>query len=412
MFDVSFAEAASLIRRHLFPRPPVSLPVWEAEGFVLAEPVEALFDVPAQDVSLKDGFAVRAEDVARASPEEPVPLRLKGAVFAGEEARLRVGPGEAVRVTSGALLPSGADAVLAEEFAVVEGERVLALADAHPGRNVLSRGEDLRAGSLLLSAGTRLWPPDVGLLAAAGHTSVRVYPRPRVLVLATGDEIVPVGAPVTKGKVVASNLVTIYAWLKRFGLSVATEIVPDRKDALRETIERLFPSFDALVTSGGAWKGERDLIVRVLDDLGWQKVFHRLRLGPGKALAFGLLDHRPVFCLPGGPPSNQAAFLLLALPGLLRLAGEEEPFPTLPALLAQEVCGEVSWTQVFFGRLKRCGSRLVFFPEKPKSRLQYLSSAEALLLLPEGEGRIPPGAEVSVKIIKDEVLKAHAHHLP
>lgn len=412
MFDISFKEAVCLISENIACLPPVCLPVWEADGLVLAQPVYARFDVPSRAVSLKDGFAVRSQDVARAGPESPVCLRLKGVAYAGENERKSLGPGETIRVTTGALLPEGAEAVLAEEFARLEGEKVFALADAAAGRNVLKAGAEIRAGKRLFEPGTLLHPPDLGLIASAGIVSLKVYPRPKVLVLATGDEIVPVGAPVTEGKIVASNLLTIYAWLRRFGCEVESKIVADEEEALCQAITQGIPRFDALVTSGGAWKGERDLIVRVLDQLGWEKVFHRLRLGPGKALAFGLLRGRPVFCLPGGPPSNQAAFLLLALPGLLRLAGLASPFPVLEVSLAKEVRGEASWTQVFFGLLERRGDLLVFDPLIPKSRLQYLSSAQALLLLPEGEEKIPVGATVRVMVIKQGGLTSDAYHLP
>jgi len=354
---------------------------------------------------LKDGFAVRAEDIAQAAPEAPVPLRLIGHQWAGHTSSLKLGPGGAIRVTSGAILPQGADAVLSEEFARVEGTTVWALANAHPGRNVLSQGADLRRGSLVLGPGALLYPPDLGLLASAGHAEVAVHPRPKVLVVATGDEVVPVGEPLSEGKVVASNLMTIYAWLRRYGLEVETKVVPDEEAALSQMIQTFEQEFEVLVTSGGAWKGERDLIVRVLDQHGWQKIFHRLRLGPGKALAFGKLAGRPVFCLPGGPPSNQAAFLLLALPGILRLTGRKKgPFPLVSAILAREVSGLPSWTQVFFGRLSQMGKALLFHPQRLRSRLQYLAEAEAILLLPEGEERFPAGSTVSVFVLKPQAL--------
>ncbi len=404
MEDISFSWAQKFIEERLYPLPPETRPLHQAEGFVLARPIYALFDVPTKDVSLKDGFAVRSQDVAHASPEHPVTLRLVGQCYAGQNLTLSLRPGEAIRLTSGAVIPQGADAVLAEEFVRLKHGTLLALADASPGRNILFRGADIRRGNLLLEAGTCLHPPDLGLLASAGHAEVPVYPRPKVLVVAIGDEIVPVGKPLQEGKVFASNLLTIYSWLRYFGFEVETKVVPDQKEALVAMIQEFEGRFDALVTSGGAWKGERDLIVRTLDSLGWEKVFHRLRLGPGKALAFGLLKGRPVFCLPGGPPSNQAAFLLLALPGLLRLSGKKTAFPKVRALLLEEVSGTPSWTQVFFGLLEKRGETLVFHPQKPKSRLEYLAEATGWLLLPEGESRLPAGSLVSISVLKPEAL--------
>ncbi len=406
MIEVSFARAKQHIWEHIAPLNMERRLLDKALGYVVAQEVYALLDVPGKDVSLKDGFAVRSADIIQASAENPVSLRLVGEVFAGGSPQGEVGPGEAVRVTSGALLPAGADAVLAEEFAQIEGTQVWALAQAERGRNVLRRGEDIARGELILPRGSVLYPPDLGLLASAGHTEVTVYRRPRVLVVATGDEIIPVGQRVTNGKVVASNLVTIYTWLRYFGLPATTRVVRDEERSIRQVVEEFLASYDVLLTSGGAWKGERDLVIKVLDQMGWQKVFHRVRLGPGKAVAFGLFGLKPVFCLPGGPPSNQAAFFLLALPGLLRCAGFEKwPFPEVHALLEEELAGEPSWTQVFLGRLKPLAQGYSFSPLKPRSRLQYLSEAEGLVLLPEGKEKYPPGTQVSVKIIKPQVLK-------
>ena len=203
---------------------------------------------------------------------------------------------------TGAQLPLGADAVVSTEFATTEGNTVVIVNSAERNRNVLARGSDTTCGQPLAAAGTLLRPADLGLLAAAGHDRLLVSKRPRVAILATGDEVLAPGQPLRPGKLYASNLVTLAAWCISNGMTVTTAVVPDNEEDIRSRLVLSAQYHDAILTSGGAWKGERDLVVRLLDELGWEKAYHRIRIGPGKAVGFGLFDEKPVFCLPGGPP--------------------------------------------------------------------------------------------------------------
>jgi len=157
----------------------------------------------------------------------------------------------------------------------------------------------------------------------------------------------------------------------------------------------------AVLTSGGAWTGDRDLVTNVLQELGWEKIYHRVRMGPGKAVGFGLVGIKPVFCLPGGPPSNHMAFLQLALPGLLRLAGWWKPgLPELPVRLTKEIRGQIDWTQFVHGQLMQGQAGLRFTPLDLKSRLQMLAGSEAVVRIPEGVKRIEEGVVVSGQILR------------
>ncbi len=399
---IGYEEALNLVNKNLKPLPPQKIPALYATGYVLAAEVRALVNVPQEDVSLKDGYAVRAKDISEASPEKPVALKLMGEISAGERKDFTLGPNTCVRVTAGALLPKGADAVLAEEFARKEGSVILALADAPPGKNILPRGTDVLAGEVLLPRGQKLTPLEVGLLAAAGVEEILVYPKPRIFLLATGDEVVAPGHPLKRGELYASNLVTLSAWCSQFGLPWVSRVVKDEAKLLEQTVEEFLSGpWEVLITSGGAWRGPKDLIVKVLERFGWQKIFHRVRMGPGKAVAFGLLKEKVVFCLPGGPPSNQMAFLNLALPGVLLLTGNQgPPFPETLVKLSQDVGGQKDWTQFLLGELKREGETLLFKPLKPKSRLSYLAQGEALIRVPEGEEKIRAGAMVCARLLK------------
>ena len=406
VFMISFEEALRLVRDNLSPLPPQKVHLCEAIDHILAEDIRARVDVPGRDVSLKDGYAVRSEDVSRASPKNPVPLRLLAECFAGESPEHALVPGGCIRVTAGAPLPKGATAVLAEEFTSKEGQFVLAFADAPPGKNVLLKGADITAGRLLLSRGSLLSPTKVGALAAGGISEIKVYPRPKVLLLATGDEIVAPGEPLKPGHFFASNLVTLAAWCERFGFENETRIARDEENTLKNHLSEFKSSpFEVLITSGGAWRGPRDLILHVLHEAGWKKIFHRVRIGPGKAAAFGLLENKVVFCLPGGPPSNQMAFLTLALPGLFYLCGfEKGPFPTLPVRLKKALKGEKGWTQLFLGRLIKEDENFYFDPLPLKSRLSYLAEGEALVALPEGKEEIFAGEVLEARVLEPSAL--------
>jgi molybdopterin molybdotransferase len=289
--------------------------------------------------------------------------------------------------------------VLSEEFTKRCGDRIEAFNDASTGRNVLRKGTDVRMGQQVVERGEVLTPGQVGLLAAAGHSKLQVYRNPSVTIIATGDEVVIPGRPLPEGKLYASNLATLGAWCKRYCLESRFRVVGDDAAELAAALERAVNETDTVITSGGAWTGDRDLVMDVLEQLGWEQVFHRVRIGPGKAVGFGLLRHRPVFTLPGGPPSNLMSFLQIVLPGLLKQSGRSEPFlPTRPVCMAAEVRGRSSdWTQYLFGRVEPQHATVLFRPLRGPSRLQDMAAAQAVVAIPEGRTVIPAGETVTAQ---------------
>jgi molybdopterin molybdotransferase len=247
--------------------------------------------------------------------------------------------------------------------------------------------------------GEVLTPTRLGLLAAAGYDSLQVTRRPRIAILATGDEVVAPGQPLKLGKLYASNLVTLAAWCQRFGFQTTTQVLPDDPVRIRQGLTSSLKEYDAILTSGGAWKGDRDLVVDLLDDLGWQKIYHRVRMGPGKAVGFGLMGEKPVFCLPGGPPSNHIAFLELALPGLQRLSGWAKPgLPWVTTRMGESVKGQVDWTQFVHGQLELRDQMSVFIPTwKDTSRLSSMAASNTVVMIPEGISQLPVGTWVAAQ---------------
>ena len=378
---IGLAEARSMVLTAVRPLALVRRPLLGALDHVLAAEVRAQVDAPSAATCLRDGVALRSEDAAGAGEEHPVALRGVGRAVAGGDAP-PVGPGQAVEVTTGAVLPPGADAVVAVEASEVRGDIILVRRSPRPGEQVLPRGADVARGQIVGRAGDLLSPGHLALLAAAGVREVEVIPRPRVMVLSTGDEVVLPGTELRDGQVYASNLVLASGWLRRFGMEVDAAVIPDAPDVLRDAMSAALARADAVLTAGGAWGSERDLTVRAAADLGGDVVFHRVRLGPGKAAALVLIAGRPVFCLPGGPPSFESALLHLALPGLLAMAGRSpEPFPRRRVMLREALRAEPGWTKVL-------GCEVVQAEKGPEIRARGARSRmlpdPAVAITPEG----------------------------
>ncbi len=301
---IGFKEALELTLSHVVPGETEILPLERLVGSVLAEDVAARVDCPSVSASRKDGYAVVSTDLAAASEQNLVSLEIKGNLSAGDRRELKIKSGQAVRVTTGAPLPEGADAVLSEEFCRLEGNTIAAFNSAEAGRNIHQRARDIRIGETVAGKNTRLHPALIGLLAAAGLDAAAVYRPPRVAVIASGDEVVTPGSPLQRGQLYASNMVESCAWLSQFGLPYKMELVPDCSQTIENTITKHLPDVDAFLTSGGAWGSERDLILAVVEGLKWQA-----RLSPrshGSRQTGGI---RPVggqtFFLPAGRPPFQ-----------------------------------------------------------------------------------------------------------
>jgi molybdopterin molybdotransferase len=397
-YDIGFEEALSRTLEYLTPLAPVSLAVNEAVGLVAAESCVAKVDCPSAPVSSKDGYAVVRSDLEKLEANGKVRLKICGTSVAGGGLQMTVAPGTAIKIMTGARIPDGADGVIAQEFTSEEDGWVSCLRDSR--RNIIERGYDVAKGELVASRGEVLTPAKTGLLAAGGLSAVRIYPRPRVGILATGDELVSPGEPLKAGQLYASNLVTLLAWLRHFHIEAEVAIVGDEADSLVGAAERMLEHADVLLTSGGAWKSDRDLTVRVLQEMGGQVVFHRVRMGPGKAVALILLNNKTAFCLPGGPPSNEMAFLQIALPGLLHLAGRDPvPFECRQATLTKTLAGQKDWTQFFSAVMDRDNEQWLVRPVETRSRLQSQANANALIKVPEGIEQLERQSQIQVQVL-------------
>ena len=267
--SLGLAEALRLTLENMTPLPARELPLLEALGQAAALDHQALLDSPARDASRKDGYALASRELGGATPQAPARLRVLGELAAGGVEEIALAPGGAVRVLTGARLPAGADAVVAEEYTRREGDRVLIDAPVAAGFNVLPRGGDARAGRVILAAGQILTPLRAGLLAAAGHATARVHAAPRVGILGTGDELAAPGQPLAEGQLHASNVITLAALCRQFGLTAHLALAPDDAPALGAALRGLLAQADALVTMDAALlaKAEGTVLTAPLESL-------------------------------------------------------------------------------------------------------------------------------------------------
>jgi molybdopterin molybdotransferase len=397
---IGFEEALDLTLSHVSPGNGEILPLDRLVGRILAEDVISRVDCPSVSTSRKDGYAVVAADLSQADEQNPVRLNVLGNLSAGDRRQLVIHNGQTVRVTTGAPLPEGADAVLSEEFCRRHSNAIDAFNTADAGRNIQQQGRDIRNGDAIAAKGVKLNPALIGLLAAAGLSAAEVHKYPKVAVIATGDEVVIPGNKLRKGQLYASNMIELCAWLTQLDLPYVTELVADKKEDIKNAIEKHLPQVDAFLTSGGAWGSERDLILDVVADLNWQGIYHRVRMGPGKPVGFGLLNDKPFFCLPGGPPSNEMAFLQLGMPALLKMRGEPPvAFPMVSANLAQAVYGKKGWTDFIHAGLEKRQDQLFVHPARLKSALQSMAQKEALIIIPEDREEIAAGEIIDIQLL-------------
>ncbi len=393
---ISVEEALSRILAAFAPLPAETLALPEALGRVLAEDVAARVTQPPADMSAMDGYAVRAADVA----EVPARLRVVGHVPAGGSYAGTLQPGEAVRIFTGAPLPAGADTIVIQEDAEAQGQEVTVRQSAAKGTYVRPAGLDFRAGAVGVAAGRVVSVRDLGLLAAMNRPWVRVRRRPRVAILATGDEVVMPGDPLGPNQIVSSNGLALAALVESCGgTALNLGIARDSAESLR-ALAAGAAGADLLITTGGASVGEHDLIRDVLGEDGLDLGFWRIAMRPGKPLMFGHLKGTPMLGLPGNPVSSLVCGLLFARPILDRLLGlERPPHPLVPAVLTHDLGANDRRQDYLRAKLWRDADgrlRAEPFARQDSSMLATLAKADGLIVRAPHAAPLAAGAAVEV----------------
>lgn len=387
------------LERVLAESAPVSgietLGIIEALDRVLAQPVAARIDVPPARNSAMDGYGLHSAD-GRAGNV----LRVVGVSAAGHPWDGPVDPGECVRILTGAVVPDGVDAVVVQERVSVNDDGQVTLeADVSPGANIRGRGEDTRAGTVILDAGRRLTAADIGLLASQGIGEVIVVRRPRVAFFTTGDELVPIGQPLGPGQIHDSNRYTLAALLTRYPVEFFDlGVIADTEDAVRSALTQAGTTADLILTTGGVSVGDADYVSRLLQQEG-QVGFWKVAMKPGRPLAFGRFGNALFLGLPGNPVSAMATFSLFVRPALLRLSGTEATPPwTLRARLQQDLRKAPGRVDFQRGILEqRDGGWVVRSTGGQGShQLRSMSLANAYIRLPAESSGASAGEEVEV----------------
>jgi molybdenum cofactor synthesis domain-containing protein len=379
------------------------VPFDRALGRVLAEDVVSEVDVPPFDRSAVDGYAVRAEDTFGASELKPANLRILGSVDIGVASKLHVGRGVAIKIMTGASLPKGSDAVVMVEHTRAKGKNIAVSAPVTPGKNVSEKGEDVKAGEVVLGRGRLLRPQDVGMLASMGKTRVRVSQRPEVAIIATGSELRKPGERLGRAEVTDINSYSLAAAVERFGgLSHRLGIVPDESEELKRAFRKGI-SYDMLLASGGSSVGEHDIVPDVIAELG-ELVFHGVAIRPGGPTAFGIIKSKPIFALPGFPVSSLISFDMLVGPALCQMQGlpADRGYPKVRARLARKVSSTLGRSDIVRVRIISKEEGLVAAPIRVTGSgvLSSMTKADGFVIVPEDVEGLDEGKIVEVELYR------------
>jgi len=406
---ISVDEALEYVLKHFEPLEPEEAEILDALDRVLAEDVYSDTDIPPFDNSAMDGYAVRAADTVGASSEAPVTLRVIGDLAAGYTTDLVVEPGTAIRIMTGAPLPAGADAVVRFEETgeglsgrEKAGDRVGIFSQVVIRENVRSAGEDVREGELVLAEGTILRAQEIGVLASLGRARVRVIRRPRVAILATGDELIAIDQPLSPGKIRSSNEYSNAALVRRYGgVPIRLGIARDDVGELTAKIyEGLAQRVDLFLTSAGVSVGDYDVVKDVLSAEG-EMHFWQVRMKPGKPLAFGEIRGVPLLGLPGNPMSALVSFEQFARPAILKMLGKTRlRKPTVEAVLEEDVksSGRRNFKRAV---ITRRGGEYYASVTGPQGSgiLTSMVKANGLAIIPEGIRQMKAGERVTVQML-------------
>lgn len=373
-----------------------------ALGRVLAQDIVPSINVPAHDNSAMDGYAVRAADLAADSDTtlDEIGAALAGHAFAG-----RVGAGECVRVMTGAVMPAGADTVVIQEVVRSDGGRIVIPAGQKQGQNVRYAGEDLRAGTAVLTAGRPVRPSELGLMASLGMAEVSVRRRLRVAFFSTGDELASIGAPLAEGQVYDSNRYTLYGMLSRLGVEILDMgVVRDDPAALEAAFVSAARNADVIVTSGGVSVGEADFVRGLMARLG-EVLFWKIAMRPGRPMAFGRIGGAWLFGLPGNPVAVMVTFYQFVRDALMRLSGRTDDFalPMLRVAAAdplRKVPGRTEYQRGVLSRDAAGRYSVRLTGGQGSGVLRSMSEADCFIVLEHDRGKVAAGELVSVQLME------------
>ena len=398
-------EAQNIILEKLQPLEPENIPLLNTLGAVLQEDICAQRDNPPADNSAMDGYALRFNDISSLDQNNPLSLKVVEDIPAGQKPTKSIHPGEASRIMTGALVPSGADTVVMVEDTEKKNGSVSILKPQKKGSHVRKQGEDFKKGDILLSKGDLVTSSNIAIIATAGYAKLSVNRKPVVAILSTGDELVDVDAKAEDHQIINSNTYLLASQVLESGAKpMLLGIVRDRKDDIKEKLKSANKA-DIIVTSGGVSVGDYDFVKDAIQDLGSEIVFWKIAMKPGKPLTFSMLSKRPLFGLPGNPVSSFVSFEQFVRPAILKMSGHTDIFrKTIRATLTEGIKKKDD------GRRHFLRSTLTYIngsysvsalSGQGSNMLASLASANSLLIIPESETELKSGQQVEVQVLRN-----------
>lgn len=406
--SVGVAEGLQTLLESLAPLEPVTLELDQAQGLVLAQAIVSEETHPAEDTSAMDGYAVLCRDLASASPESPVVLDQVEDVAAGFPPERTLSPGQTSRISTGALIPPLAEAVVVREVTeVVTPGKIQFTAPIESGANIRFAGEHLKPGDEVVRPGTLMGEAELGMAAYLGLAEIRCHPRLKIGILATGSELTGPGQPLGRGQVRDSNGTALACAARKLGAEVVLrDRVGDSAEALVERLRAASQSCHVILTSGGISAGWHDLVRQSIESLGGRFAFHKLRMRPGKPIAFGQLGESFFFCLPGNPVSSLVTFEVFVRPALMKLMGRSWQPRVKTATLLEPLNKRAGFTVFFRGIAeKNEDGRWVVRLTGPQGshQLRSLVDANVLVRVPEEVESLEAGAPVEIRFLRNEL---------
>lgn len=399
---ITVDEALDKILFHIHPLGFEKVSILDALGRVIAEDIHAPRNIPPLDNSAMDGYALRVEDIQKASPNHPIRLEVIEDLPAGSISKKKLERGKSIRIMTGAPVPKGADTVIPVEETKKEDGSVLIFKAAGLGENIRKSGEDVKKGDRVISRGDTIRPAEVGMLASVGRSLISVYQRPLVAILCTGDELVDVDGELDEAKIISSNSYTLSAQVKECGaIPIPLGIAKDSKEEIEEKLRQGIRA-DVLITSAGISVGDYDFVKDVMKNLGMEMVFWKVAMRPGQPLAFGTIAGKPVFGLPGNPVSSMVSFEQFVRPALLKMMGHRQLFrPAIEAIIKEEIKKMVG--RRYFIRGSVSIEKDQYFVsttgEQGSGILRSMVRANGLIVIPEGQEMVRAGEKVKVQLL-------------
>ncbi|MFA4842671.1 MAG: gephyrin-like molybdotransferase Glp [Candidatus Omnitrophota bacterium] len=400
---ISVQEALKTILNNIKPLRAEIVKLTDALGRVLAQDIHSDADIPAFDNSAMDGYAVKAPDTRGALKEKPKILEVIEDLRAGYVSKKTLKNNQAVRIMTGAVMPSGADSVVIVEDTQRQGEnKVRVFKEATPGLNVRKKAEDIKNGELVLRQGVLLKSAHIGILASLGRAKIKVARKPKVAILATGDEVVDIDKKLKPGKLRSSNTYTLYSQaLEAGGLPQNLGIVPDKPKLLESRLKKGL-GCDLILTSGGVSVGDYDLVKFILAKMGTHIKFWQVAMRPGKPLVFGLIKGVPIFGLPGNPVSSMVSFEVFARPALLKMLGQNiDTRKEVDAVLDEDITKKRGLRYFLRANTRWEDGIYLTRTTGPQGSgiLKSMSLANSLIILPEEEEFAQKGTRVTVRFL-------------